>query len=552
MGKIFKDIAGQITEFWNSKDKNFKRNLIIISAILVVSIATFTVLISNKEYAVLYTNLDLQDAGNILEMLDEMKVPSKAGENGTIMVPKDRVDGLRMDLATKGYPKNGFDLDIIKMGSGIGVTEEDKRVYRQYQLQQHIQNAIKTIEGVADARVLITLPVESSFVLSDDIRDATAAILLTKHADQELSSKNIRAIAEFVQKSVPGLTPDNISIIDSNMNILDFNANGDSSDFTDRYALQCSVEDRLEKQIMDLLQPIFGLGRAYSKVSVKLNFDERTIDSEKFEPSANGAEGIIVSIDRLREDIRKDSGSSAGSASNSGSGSVADTGPGTGTDSGSDSGAYSYPVMSADDSVYYKNAETINYEVNSIKEHIVEEKGYVESLSVSVIIDSTNRKGDYSESVKNLVAAAVGVSEDSVAVEYLPLAGNAIIDDVVKSQNETAERVKQAEQFGYYIRIGVILLIIIVGVFFMFRTFASKGKSKAKDKDGKADSRGITPAELAIEAIAANTAGNAIDNVIEMKENDKKEKIGELINSNPELVANILRSWLSEEKEPVE
>ncbi len=548
MGKIFKDIADQITEFWSSKDKNFKRNLIIISAILVVSIVTLAVFISSTEYAVLYTNLDLQDAGNILETLGEMKVRAKAGENGTIMVPKDKVDGLRMDLATKGYPRNGFDLDIIKMGSGIGVTEEDKRIYRQYQLQQHIQNAIKTIEGVADARVLITLPVESSFVLSDDMRDATAAILLTKQADRELSSKNIRAIAEFVQKSVPGLKPDNISIIDSNMNILSFNANDDSSDFTDRYALQCSVEDRLEKQIMDLLQPIFGLGKAYSKVSVKLNFDERTIDSEKFEPPANGTEGIIVSIDRLREDIRKDSGSSAGTASDSGSDTGADTGADAGTDTGTDTGAYSYPVMSADDSVYFKNAETINYEVNSIKEHIVEEKGHIENLSVSVIIDSSNRKGDYSDSVKNLVAAAVGVSEESVAVEYLPLAGNAIIDNVVKSQNATAEKVRQAEQLNYYIRIGVILLIIIVAIFFMFRTFAGK-KNNGRDKNkNKNNSHGITPAELAIEAIAANTAGS----VLEMKENDKKDKIGELINSNPELVANILRNWLSEEKEPIE
>ncbi len=63
-----------------------------------------------------------------------------------------------MELAAKGLPENGASLDILQKGSGFGLTESDKQIYRRYQLQQDLQNAIETFDSVSKARVSLNIP----------------------------------------------------------------------------------------------------------------------------------------------------------------------------------------------------------------------------------------------------------------------------------------------------------------------------------------------------------------------------------------------------------
>jgi flagellar M-ring protein FliF len=67
--------------------------------------------------------------------------------------------------------------------------------------------------------VIINSEPESLFVLSDDETEASASVMLEVEDGKSLTNTEVKAIANLVLKGVPGLKLENISIVDSAMNL---------------------------------------------------------------------------------------------------------------------------------------------------------------------------------------------------------------------------------------------------------------------------------------------------------------------------------------------
>lgn len=522
-------VLHKINGFWKNTDKSKKQ--LIITVIIIAFIVLFSVsfFINKTTYSVLYTNLDPKEAGEILTKLNEYNVDAKPNGSNTILVPNKDVDRLRMQLASEGYPKGSLNLDILQSSTGFGTTQQDKQIYRQYQLQEHLQNAIKTLNGVLDARVYLTIPEESNFVISDSKRSASAAVLLTLQPGTILSQNNITAIAQFVQKSVPGLSREDITIIDSMMNVLSFDDGNEGFQVNDKIQLEKNVSQKLKQQVLSLLQPVFGMDKVMAEVNVTLDFDETITDSIRFEPISEDDKGVIISIDSIREQIinNEDNARVPGVDENIGNAS---------------------PILDAENSIYIKNAEKINYEVNTIKERIISEKGKVKDLSVSVIIDSNEYTADYSMNVSNLVSNAVGVSPDYITVASLPFNGNKALRDQFDEINKLSRNLNDREQLKYYITLSAIFLFSIIALIILYRLFNKKKKAVVEDEYGdflaelsaniSKTAAGVRNAETSVET-EENTEQSAQQNLVEQVERH--------IDSNPELVASIIKSWISDE-----
>lgn len=515
----------RIGELWKSTEKSKKQ--LIISVLVVAFIVLFSVsfFVNKVNYSVLYTNLEPKEAGDMLAKLSEYKVDAKPSGTDTILVPKQDVDRLRMQLAAEGYPKGSLNLDILQNASGFGVTQQDKQIYRQYQLQEHLQNAIKTLNGVIDAKVYLTIPEESNFVISESKSSASAAVLLTIQPGTLLSPNNITAIAQFVQKSVPGLSREDITIIDSNMNVLTFDDGSENIQVNDKIQLEKTVSQKLKQQVMSLLQPVFGMNKVMAEVNVTLDFDETVTESVRFEPVSEDNKGVIISIDSIREQIINSEGNARV--------------PGVDENIGDDS-----PVLDADNATYLKNAEKINYEVNTIKEKIIGEKGKVKDLSVSVIIDSNEYTADYSENISKLVSNAVGVSSKYITVASLPFNGNKAILEQFEEINKISEKMNEREQLKYYITLAAIVLLSLIGILMLYKLFSRKKKVVADDGYDKF-------LEELSSNISKTAAGVKIDEAEEKVEQPKQkydvEQVERFIDNDPELVADILKNWISNE-----
>lgn len=510
-----------VWKYWKDLAKSTKIKVIVISIVVLTISGILVFTLNHTTYAVLYTNLSSKDAGDILTKLSELKIDAKAQGSDTIVVPESEVDLIRMQLASEGYPKSSTNLDILGQGSGFGVTEEDKAVYRKYQLQEDLQNSIKTFASIADARVTLYIPEESSFVIDSQSNQASAAALITLKDGCELSSGNVKAIAELIQRSVSGLTAENVSIIDSNMNVLSAEESTAELSGESQSTMEQQVSDRLKKQVIALLQPIFGIDKVLAQVSVTLNFDESVIDTIKFEPMENASTGIISTIDSIREATKANT----------------DTEDTT-----------TYPVTDTEDSVYESNTEKITYEINTIKEHLVKAKGSISKLSVSVIIDQASAKGiDYSESVKQLVATAVGVLPDYITVELLPFNGAEASEDSLTTYQQIANKVQQWKQIEFITVVGLCVIAFFIILILVFKRKRKTKQEEFEEKFPSLTQKGDIEEKLKEIDLKVNNKAEEINANYEL-EKTEKAIIEKYVESNPELVASIIRSWLADDE----
>jgi len=163
-----KQVVQQITQFWKAQSAK-KKKIIIVSVAAAVAIAIVLTLVANSVgYVTLYSGLSSEELGKIASVLSDMNIDFKTGENGTIMVPQEQEAELQMTLASEGYPQSTLNYDIFSSNSGYMTTDYEKKQYLLFQLQDRLQAAIKTINGIDDAIVTISMPAEDSFVLEED------------------------------------------------------------------------------------------------------------------------------------------------------------------------------------------------------------------------------------------------------------------------------------------------------------------------------------------------------------------------------------------------
>src|SRR5699024_5460842 len=98
-------------------------------------------------------------------------------------------------------------------------------------------NLIKSIDGVEDAEVMITLPEQSVFV-SDQGEEASAAIVLHTEFGYEFKGNQIESLYHLVSKAVPNLPPENIVIRNQYLEYFDLQ----ESEFEDDYTCQQTVK----------------------------------------------------------------------------------------------------------------------------------------------------------------------------------------------------------------------------------------------------------------------------------------------------------------------
>jgi len=517
-------ILKPIAEFWKRLDRG-RRKLLVVLLTTLILLSFFLVWFLNRtHYDVLFTDLSAADAGAILAQLEEKKVDARTQGSDTILVPSEQVDSIRMSLAAGGFPKNGVSLEILQQGTGFGMTEEDKAIYRRYQLQQDLQRAIETFDSVEKAQVSLIIPEKSSFVIENQKTPATAAVLLTLRSGTRLSPGNVEAISELVGKSVPNLKQDGITIIDSDMNVLNTTSDRSELQTQDQASLERQVGDRLKKQVLSLLQPVFGIERVLAEVSVRLDFDSKVVESIRFEPVANSNTGVIANIEKIRE--------ATSQANKEGE-------PGTGANGAS---VPVYPVVQAADATYEKNSEKVSYEISTIKESLVKAKGSITDLRVSVILDSRiDQAGQYEESVKALVAGAVGVDSDRITFASLPFSGKSALSDSWQAANAAGDKVLAWERTRFYIVLGAVVLISLI----VLATIARLVRPPKSRQDELYELLPSLDPKNRPEMPKLDISLNA--EPLPAAPDDKK--IAEdYVHKNPELAANIIRGWLAEEQ----
>ncbi len=206
------------------------RRLLLVGGVLVVVV--FSVLFflfrgcapmasgpRNAGMTVIYSNLELKDAANVIARLKELAVPYEIRDEGrAIAVPKEKADQARLGLAEKKLPAGGQVGWEIFDESRLGATDFDRRIQLIRAISGELSRNIQRIKGVEDARVQVVIPETQLFAAT--VAPVTAAVLLRLQPGKELSPEEIDGIVHLVAGSVENLQPQNVTLIDESGRIL--------------------------------------------------------------------------------------------------------------------------------------------------------------------------------------------------------------------------------------------------------------------------------------------------------------------------------------------
>jgi flagellar M-ring protein FliF len=165
------------------------------------------------QYDVLYANVSETDRNVIEQRLTEEGIPFQSDPNtNTVRVLPRYKDRARMMLARDGIPHartEGYELFDRQR---IGATEFEQRLNYQRALEEELANAIRTLEGVREARVHLVLPKPTVFTERE--KPPKASVLLTLK-DRALQPEEVSGIVHLVANSVEGLEQENVVVSDS-------------------------------------------------------------------------------------------------------------------------------------------------------------------------------------------------------------------------------------------------------------------------------------------------------------------------------------------------
>jgi flagellar M-ring protein FliF len=276
-------------------DQGQKIKLALGVLALVGIIAAYFFMGRQAEWRVLYTNLSDRDGGAIVGQLTQMNVPYKHTEGGqAIMVPADKVHDTRLRLASQGLPKGSVAGFELMEANRFGMTQFQERLTFQRGLEGELSRSIQSLSSVQSARIHLALPNQNGFFREQ--QKPSASVLLTLHPGRVLDRAQIAGIVHLVASSVPEMNPKAVSVVDDAGSLLSASPDG-LAQGADTQKLQYvqQIEQNYTRRILDMLEPLVGVGNVKAQVSADVDFSLVESTSEQHRPNQGTEPGTIRS-----------------------------------------------------------------------------------------------------------------------------------------------------------------------------------------------------------------------------------------------------------------
>lgn len=283
MSEFVEKILNSFLEFFNGLNTGKKFALIGVFAGIIGIIVSITVWATKTRFKTFYTDLNREDSKRIAILLEESKIPYQTDNDGkTISIPEDMVEIWRLKLATKGVtPSGSFGYEVFDKNT-FGQTSLVQRVNRQRALEGELVRTIKYINGVKRARVHLSIPETSPFVIEK--KPPAASVVIELEDGVSLTSEEIKGIGHLVSSSVDSMRPEHVVILDHRGKKLSENIGDPMTAYTaNRIALEAKEGRRLEAKIEELLSKAVGAGKVTAKVAVNLDFTEKVATETQFD-----------------------------------------------------------------------------------------------------------------------------------------------------------------------------------------------------------------------------------------------------------------------------
>jgi flagellar M-ring protein FliF len=520
--KFLGDVRDVISRLLSFLSPQQKRLLFIgLPLVALLSYVGFSVF-EGLNYGPLYTNLVPQDGAAIIKELEAVKIPYRISGGGSVIeVPRGLVYQTRMKLAGKGMPAGGVVGFEIFEKSPFGVSEFNQQVNYLRAMQGELSRTINSLAAVQSSRVHVAIPSRSSFLGPEE--KPSASVVVDLRPGYHLSPDQVQGIVNLVAGSVPKLSVEKVTVIDSSGRPLrDLVPALASTEAEKLNALKVKFEQEVERRVETMLDPVLGPGKVVVRASVQLSLQETQMTKEEFDPENR----VVRSQRQSSDDGGLKSGGVPGVQSNVPGGEAGN--------------------MSAE-SGSKRSSELVTYEVGRTMSRISEPRGQVQKLSVAVLVDGKYEKDKYvartaeeMEMIKGVVKRAVGFdAERGDEIEVATVAFKP--QPAVPLQPSVAPDLKDmvTSPIGIGAAVGVLALVGVV-IFLLTRRKAAPLRAE----------QAPAPAQAAPAPVVQDVQDEIteVGEKFVLKTDPRKEQLTQIARDYHDATVRIIRMWLQEDK----
>lgn len=417
---------------------------------------------------------------------------------GAVTVSEDDYHRARMLVAQRGLPRGGQDgsemITSMPLGASRAVETERIRGAREADLAR----TIEAIDVVQSARVHLAVQQPSVFVREQP--NAAASVMLTLAPGRSLGDSQVQAIVNLVASSVPGLSPDGVSVIDQNGRLLSRTAGDGATGASERQlAAQTAVEDRYRRAIAAILTPIVGAENFTAEVHADLDFSEVQSTREGYpenQRALRAEEGSLSTEGGQSGSTQAGGIPGALSATPPPAAQVGTTppgapaAPGTPNALGTPEGAAAIAAAAGRRTENYNRNFALGREVSVTRQ----QTGSVSRISVAVALRNTDgrpRSRQEIQQIEQLIQGAIGYNQqrgDVVAINARDFA----------AAPESTESWYEAAWISPLVRNGTAAIVVLLFIFFVGRPMLKKGSAAlAKRAENRTQARASVGGEIA-------------------------------------------------------
>ena len=550
VGEKIKQVPAKVKELLGKLNKTGK---IILAAVLVITLAVIVGLViyrSTRPYTVLFTELSSDDMASVLTYLEQNNVRDYRVENNdTILVRENQEASLRARIMLQGYPTSGYAYSTYLNNIGTLSSESDRQLLQIYDLQDRLGAQIRCFDGVKDAVVTIAQGEDRRYILSDDVIEAEASVIVTMQNGRSLDEQTATAIRSFVSHAVQGLQIDNVEITDTSGKSYtkdEITASSDASQL--KLELEAQYNANVRNNILAVLKPLFGSENV--SVSVRSDVDVSHIykDSIIYEEPEWAADGEtdgrgIIGRESWGNSLIRDNDETAGGV--------------VGTTTNADLNEYvvNETQPNGDEREITTSGEK-NYDVT---QHNVQSEtvgGTLNDLTVAVAINSSAAEVPNVDALRQLVAKAAGIAtnmqEEKIAIVAYPFYNGASSDGYGPgaSGGPGGESEGLPRWILYAAIAGSVLFLILLLVLLLLGKRRKKQRLLEEQLQREEEER--LNQQLAIEALRlqaeeearASEEGADIMDVHTERSMELRKNVRQFVEDNPSIAAQMVKNWL--------
>lgn len=488
----------------------------------------------------------------ILDHFDQKQIPYTLDGN-TIRVPAENYGSVKLELTRAGLNERvaeGDDILLQDMGFGVSQRLEQERL--KLSRERQLARAIEQIRQVRKAQVLLAMPKQSVFVRHN--QEASATVFLTLGGSGSLGQQEVDSIVDMVATAVPGLKPTRVTVTDQHGRLLSSGTEDPSATAQRKeYELERKQEQALRDKIDAILIPVLGLGNYTSQVDVSMDFSAVEETHKQYDPTTASTRSEFTLEDYNNG---KTVAGIPGALSNQ-----------PPSDSAIPQDVAELQSGKSGDNGSVHRESTRNYELDTTIRHKRAQTGTIDRQTVSVAIDYKSvvdpKTGDTTRvplsdaelsKISRLLKGGVGFSAargDVLEVVAMPFA--------VPEQETVADLpVWEHPSFNTWVRWLAAALVIVVVMLVLVRPAMRKLLYPNQAADGtpldehgrpilaRGDGVELLGGELdGVDALELSSNNMDLPNL--HRDEDLLKAVRALVANEPDLAAQVVRSWVNED-----